>query len=248
MDVSYGSDAQQKMDVYLPSLRNEKTRGIILVHGGGWTAGDKSDYSAYVAEFKRRLPGYAFINLNYRLAKSSGNYFPTQENDMKLAMEFLKEKTKEYHISGDFVYVGISAGAHLSMLQGYKHNDIVQPKGIVSFFGPVDLERLYVNSDSSVPYVLRQITRASVESNPEIFEESSPINYVSSSSPPTLMLHGDADRIVPLEQAEMLQKKLDEAGVFNRLIVYPGLGHGWLGDDLLDSFDKMVAFIRGLEN
>ena len=113
--------------------------------------------------FRKRLPGYAFANLNYRLVKESGNYFPTQENDVNSAITFLKNKSAEYKISQNFIYLGISAGAHLALLQGYKHSDVLQPKGIVSFFGPVDLERLYVNSDKSIPDQLKFIMNATLD-------------------------------------------------------------------------------------
>ena len=236
LDVSYGNDAQQKMDVYLPAKRNERTRLVIIIHGGGWSAGDKSDFTNFINEFQNRLTGYALANLNYRLVTANGNYFPTQENDILSAVEFLKSKTKDYNISQDYIFVGISAGAHLALLQGYKHNDVLQPKGIVSFFGPVDLERLYDNSDASIPDQLKFIMNATLEANQNIFFESSPINYVTDKSAPTLMLHGDKDVLVPIEQAYMLQQKLEANGVFNKLIVYPGEGHGWTGDDLSDSF------------
>ena len=248
LDVSYGNDAQQKMDVYLPAKRNERTRLVIIIHGGGWSAGDKSDFTNFINEFQNRLPGYALANLNYRLVTANGNYFPTQENDILSAVEFLKSKTKDYNISQDYIFVGISAGAHLALLQGYKHNDVLQPKGIVSFFGPVDLERLYDNSDASIPDQLKFIMNATLEANQNIFFESSPINFVTDKSAPTLMLHGDKDVLVPIEQAYMLQQKLEANGVFNKLIVYPGEGHGWTGDDLSDSFLQVESFIKGLAN
>jgi acetyl esterase/lipase len=142
LDVAYGSDAQQTMDVYLPAQRTDKTRLLVIIHGGGWTAGDKSDYTPYIQEFQKRLPGYAFVNLNYRLVTEKTNHFPAQEKDLISAVEFLKSKTGDYSISNEFVFLGISAGAHLALLQGYKHSDILQPKGIISYFGPVDLQEL----------------------------------------------------------------------------------------------------------
>ena len=249
LDVSYGDSEQQKLDVYLPAHRDEKTRLLLIIHGGGWSAGDKKDFNSYISEFQKRLPGYALANLNYRLVTTDGNYFPTQENDISSAIEYLKSKTGDYDISQNFIYVGISAGAHLALLQGYKHSDVIQPKGIVSFFGPVDLERLYTNSNTTIPDQLKFIMNATLDVNPNIFFESSPINYVTSNSAPTLLLHGDKDAIVPIEQAYMLQNKLEENGVFNKLVVYPGLGHdGWTGDALNDSFHQVESFIKGLAN
>src|SRR5436190_20202373 len=68
-NVAYGTDAAQKMDIYLPAGRSgSSTKVIILIHGGGWSTGDKADFNSYVDTLKRRLPGYAIFNINYRLA------------------------------------------------------------------------------------------------------------------------------------------------------------------------------------
>jgi acetyl esterase/lipase len=248
LDVSYGTDVKQKLDIYLPAFRDENTRLVIIIHGGGWNSGDKKDFNGLIAELQKTLPNYAVANLNYRLVQATGNYFPTQENDVNAAITFLKNKSAEYKISQNFILMGFSAGAHLALLQGYKHSDVLQPRGIVSFFGPVDLERLYINSDKTIPGQLRFIMNSTLDVNPNIFFESSPINYVTSNSAPTMMLHGDQDKLVPVEQAYMLQDKLEEKGVFNKLIVYPGEGHGWGGKDLADSYSQVEAFIKGLAN
>jgi len=248
LNVSYGTDEKQKLDVYLPAFRDEKTRLVVIIHGGGWNSGDKSDFNGMIAEFQKRFPNYALANLNYRLIKADGNYFPTQENDVNAAVTFLKNKSDEYKISQDFILTGFSAGAHLAMLQGYKHADVLKPKGIISFFGPTDLEKLYIDADVSVPSQLKFILNATLDVNPNLFFESSPINYISSNSAPTLMLYGDQDKLVPIGQAYMLQDKLEEKGVFNKLVIYPGKGHGWGGEDLLDSFEQVEAFIKGLSN
>ena len=105
-----------------------------------------------------------------------------------------------------------------------------------------------MNSDKSNPEHLKFIMNATLEANPTIFFDSSPINFVSPNSAPTLMLHGDQDMIVPIEQAYMLQGKLEEKGVFNKLVVYPGQAHGWGGKDLSDSFHQVETFIKELAN
>lgn len=246
LDVSYGTDIKQKLDLYLPGSRTASTRTIVIVHGGGWTAGDKADFTSYINEFKKLLPNYAYANVNYRLATTVDNYFPTQENDIKSAIQFLMDKSGEYTISKDFIFIGISAGAQLALLQGYKHSDMVKPLGLVSYFGPTDLERLYLNK-SGIPQVIKNIANSTLQDNPNIFFESSPINYVTAQSSPTLLLHGDKDNLVPLEQAILLRDKLKAAGVQQNLVIYPGQGHdGWTPDALYDSFGKVAEFIKGL--
>ena len=63
-NVAYGTDPRQKMDVYLPADRNrDSTRLIVVIHGGGWNNGDKSQLTQYITELQKRLPGYAFANI-----------------------------------------------------------------------------------------------------------------------------------------------------------------------------------------
>jgi len=67
-NVPYGADAAQKMDVYLPAGRTtSSTPFIVVVHGGGWTSGDKGEFNAIISRLQTMLPGYAFFNINYRL-------------------------------------------------------------------------------------------------------------------------------------------------------------------------------------
>ncbi len=145
-NVSYGADIKHRMDVYLPADRHpDSTKLIVLIHGGGWNGGDKSEFDRYINELQKRLPDYAFANVNYRLFNfnTGSNRFPAQENDIKAAMDFLKTKSSEYKISDQIVLLGASAGAHLALLQGYKNSDPEKVKAIVSFFGPSDLTELY---------------------------------------------------------------------------------------------------------
>src|SRR5688572_25872652 len=74
MNVAYGSDPQQVMDIYLPAGRSTtNTKVMILIHGGAWTSGDKSDFTIYVDSLKKRLPAYAVFNINYRLSNGGAN-------------------------------------------------------------------------------------------------------------------------------------------------------------------------------
>ncbi|HET6766748.1 MAG TPA: alpha/beta hydrolase, partial [Chitinophagaceae bacterium] len=145
LNVSYGTSTQQKMDVYLPAARSSTaTKVIIMIHGGGWNTGDKSDFNEYVDSLKKREPTYAIFNLNYRLANTP-DLFPAQEQDITSALEFIYNKRSEYLISDKFVLIGASAGAHLALLQAYKYSTPVKPKAIIDFFGPTDLIAMYNN-------------------------------------------------------------------------------------------------------
>ena len=249
LNVSYGSNAQQKMDVYLPAGRNTtSTKVMILIHGGGWNSGDKSDFNAYVDSLKKREPSYAIFNINYRLANTP-DLFPAQEQDVKAAVEFIYNKRSEYQISDKYVLIGASAGAHLALLQGYKYSSPVKPKAIVDFFGPTDLIEMYHNPPNQlVPVLLNSVTGATPTTNNAIYTQSSPVNFVSAQIPPTIILHGGADIIVSPGQSSNLDAKLSAMGVTHQYIVYPAEGHGWIGANLTDSFNKIQAFLAAHVN
>jgi acetyl esterase/lipase len=243
---SYGTNAEQVMDVYLPADRTTTdTKSILLVHGGSWNSGDKSDFNEYIKTIKEKRPGYALFNLNYRLAIDSSTVFPTQENDIRKAVEFISQKRQDYSVSDDFVILGISAGGHLALLQAYKYEAPVKAKAVISFFGPTDLQKLYDSaSNSLVRAALTNVVGATPAENPGIYSESSPINFVTSHSPPTLLLQGGQDQLVPRYQAELLQARLVTFGVQNQYVFYPHEGHGWTGDSLDDSFEKILQFLK----
>jgi acetyl esterase/lipase len=250
LNVSYGSDAQQGMDVYLPAGRTtDSTRVIILIHGGAWSTGDKTDFSQFVDTLKRRLPTYAIININYRLATVSSNLFPTQENDVKAAFEFVVNKSDEYKISRKIVLLGASAGGHLALLQGYKYASPVRPKAIVDFFGPTDLTDLHNNpGDPTIPIILEILLAGSPSTNATLYQQSSPINFVTGQSPPTIVLQGGLDPLVPVAQATALNAKLQASGVIHQYVFYPNEGHGWVGVNLTNSFDAIQAFLAANVN
>jgi len=245
-DVAYGSDAKQKLDVHLPAVRSfDTTKVLIMIHGGAWSEGDKTDFAAYIDTMKRRLPNYAIININYRLASASGNLFPTQENDVKAAVDFIIGKRAEYKISDKMVLLGASAGGHLALLQGYK-NSSVKPKAIVNFFGPSDMVDMY-NNPASVFAPLSAIASlfgGTPATKAELYASSSPINYVSAQSTPTITLQGGVDPLVRPAQQTALQTKLNNAGVTNEYVFYPTESHGWVGANLVNSFERIQLFLK----
>src|SRR6516164_5144990 len=127
MNISYGADAAQKMDVYLPAGRStSSTPFIVVIHGGGWTEGDKGEFNAIIAQLQTKLHAYAFFNINYRLFNGSTNQYPSQEDDVKLAVNFIFNKSADYNISNKMVMMGASAGAQLALLQAYKYDQPIK--------------------------------------------------------------------------------------------------------------------------
>ncbi len=245
LNVAYGNHASQKMDVYLPQGRTTAaTKVLIMIHGGGWTQGDKADFNAYVDTLKRRLPGYAIFNINYRLATGSAHFFPTQEEDVKSAIEFIYAKRDEYKISGKFVLLGASAGGHLSLLHAYKYSTPVPIQAVVDFFGPTELVSLYNNPPNPlIPLLLIQVTGGIPTTHLTLYQQSGPLNFVNAQSPPTIILQGGADIVVPPFQSTLLRDKLQTFGVAHQFVYYATENHGWSGANLVDSFDKIQAFL-----
>jgi acetyl esterase/lipase len=249
LNVSYGTSSEQTMDIYLPANRtNAATKVLIMIHGGAWNSGDKTDLTEYVDTMRRRLVDYAVFNINYRLAVGS-NLFPAQENDVKNAVQFILNNAADYGISQKFVLLGVSAGAHLALLQGYKYSTQINPKAIISFFAPTDLIDMYNHPLNAfiVPGLVSVIGKTPAQDS-LIYATSSPINFVKNTSSPTIILQGGTDPLVSVTQATRLKAKLDAAGVINQYVFYPNEGHGWLGAPLSDSFDKIQAFLNAHVN
>lgn len=245
LNLSYGKDTAQQMDVFLPANRtSDSTKSLILIHGGGWTSGSKADFASYIDSFRKRLPDYAFFNLNYRLYNGE-NRFPAQEEDVRQALQFIAGHASEYHINpGKLVLLGASAGGHLALLQAYKYQEpaIV---AVIDFFGPADLLSMYRKPwHPYVPLALQMVTGTTPSANEELYRQSSPVQFISSRSAPTLIFHGGNDQMVNISQSRELKSRLDAAGVKNELVVYPSQRHGWQGATLTNSFDRVEAFLK----
>ena len=245
LNVSYGSHWSQTMDIYLPAGRtSSNTPFMLIVHGGGWTGGDKGEFNAVITRLQTLLPHYAFFNINYRLFDGVNNKYPAQEEDIKAAVNFINSKAGEFNISNKMVLMGASAGAHLAMLQGYKHIAPLKARVIISFFGPTDLVEFYNNPPSpSLQPSLNALFGYSPEQNIQGYQQASPAFFVNAQAAPTLMLHGNLDQLVPVAQSTLLKNKLTAAGVSNKLVVYPNEGHGWMGASLEDSYHQINSFL-----
>ena len=244
-NVSYGKDSLQKMDIYLPAKRTDSTKVIVLIHGGGWAGGDKSEFIAAIPVLQQKLPQYAIFNINYRLANQMTNHFPTQENDVQAALQFITGKAAEYSISKDLVLLGASAGAHLALLQAYKYTTPVVLGAVISFFGPTDMADMYNRqSNSYYKMALQLLIGGTPDAKPNVFTQSSPIHFVSRQSPPTLLLHGGADGLVPVSHSKRLKEKLENENVPAELVIYPTEGHGWYGANLTNSYERIEKFLK----
>jgi len=246
-DVAYGADTSQKMDVYLPAGRSTSaTKILVMVHGGSWNEGDKTDFDDAIDTLLVLLPDYAIFNINYRLSANGKNLFPAAINDVGLAIQFINKQAALYNVDTQkLVLGGASAGAHLALLQAYSKPG-GNLKAAVDLFGPVDLTWLYNNHPlpQFARPVLINFLGVSLEQNPTLYANASPVTYISASTCPTIIFHGTADDVVPVQESEDLKKKLDNFNVPNKLIEYTGEGHGWVGAPLTDTYIQIANFLK----
>ncbi len=248
-DVAYAStSAQQKMDVYLPANRsNTNTYILIMVHGGAWSDGDKTDFNTYITDLKPLLGNYAIFNINYRLANGTSVLVQQQIDDINTAFDFITNHAAEYKVnSSKIALMGASAGAHLALLKAYKANSDGRIKAMVDLFGPTDMAWMYNNHP--VPTITQPIIANAVGGTPTTnataYTNASPINFVTNSVPPTIIFHGSADPVVPITESEKLKAKFNSMGITYAYILYLGESHGWTGANLTDTYNRAVAFIK----
>ena len=247
LNESYGSTAENSMDVYLPAGRStSETPLFIYIHGGGWVSGDKSEIQAFRSLVETSFPDYAIISLNYTLLNlgTGAGQFPDQENDIIDAINYILSKTNEWNISKNIILAGASAGGHLALLHAYKHQEIGNIQAVLALFPPTDLVSLY-DFNSLTQQGLQILVNGTPDSNPTGYAQSSPITFVNSNSIPTVFFHGTADVVVPVSQSEILAEKLEENNVPYYFEAYPGEGHGFDFGPYAEVIQKAADFIEG---
>jgi acetyl esterase/lipase len=243
LNVSYGSDSDQVFDIYLPANRSINTKVMILVHGGGWSAGDKADMNGFRDFVREQHPDMAIVNINYRLADADNNPYPMQLNDITTIIELLKTESDNYVIDNEFGFIGVSAGAHLSLLWSYAFDTENNIEMVCSIVGPTNLtDPAYLNNTS--PELQELLDLYGVNATTEFLEEASPYHRVTSSAPPTILFYGGMDPLIPTTQGTDLRDKLVTLGITHEFTLYPNEGHGWIGLNLLDTSIKLKTFTQ----
>ncbi|AJW65159.1 acetyl esterase [Elizabethkingia miricola] len=227
-DIKYGSHERNVMDVYLPADRSPETAFLVNIHGGAWTQGDKK-YDAKLSEYLLSQ-GIAVANLNYRYANSTDTHLPELLDDIDNVVKYLSSHSKEWNTrKNGFSLSGGSSGAHVSLMYAYTKNP--QIKTIIEMCGPVDftdVQTLQYVKATNLLDVLDKMSGNKVIWNPgdaipEAYIKSSPVKFVNKI--PTMIIQGDKDEVVPIQQAYILENALKLKGVQYKLVVVPGAGH-----------------------
>jgi acetyl esterase/lipase len=224
-----------RLDLHLPpGVRHPPL--LVFVHGGAWTTGSKAQYPTFLME-----RGFAVASLDFR--SSNDAPFPADVFDIKAGIRYLRAKASLYGYRTDRIaIVGASSGGHLAelvgvtngvqALEGTEGDDLAQSsaiQAIVSYFGASDLTTILAQSTPVGLAVrepaLKRLLGAAPDQVPELAKLASPIFHVDHRSPPILLLHGDQDTQMPLNQVYEMQWAYEQAGLHAELLILHGVDH-----------------------
>lgn len=267
-NVTYKTIGTEKLraDIYLPAQYEDSPKfgALFFFHGGGWMGGDKSDITDYY-DIIRALNAHniAVIGVQYRLCDTRTVFLPTPIYDCLDAVRYIIKNAEEYNIDTDNLGAfGTSAGGHLSLMAAFAQDHFYEApelsdvtyklKYVVDICGPTDLCVDYTDDSLRRAYeTLLAVFGTDREGKLEEYKASSPINYIDSNSPKTLIIHGKADSYVPYTQSELLYNALIEKGVDATYIAVdgadhdfsPAVGHESTSHSVEDLLTKATQFI-----
>ncbi len=254
-DVEYGQAGGERLllDAHVPNGTGPFPVAI-LVHGGGWSRGDKNgldepgkgaDVTPWFAPLS--AANFTWFSINYRHAPK--HRWPACFEDVQTAIRWVKTHATDF--KGDpsrIVLFGHSAGGHLVCLAATLADNTTRVQAVVGYAPVTDFEQELPARGGLSPS-LQDLHNRPKEITPEslaILRETSPINHVKPGLPPFLILHGDADKTVPYQQSLNFQARLRASGVTCDLITIPGAPHGLLKwpEFAPDYTERLVAWLR----
>nr|WP_272924444.1 alpha/beta hydrolase [Streptomyces sp. SID4923] len=220
---------------------------LVWIHGGAWRAGSPRVGDSWLGVADpvgaALAAGYAVATVQYRFSGEA--HYPAQRDDVRAAVAALRRLAPEAGLDpARFGAWGESAGGHLAAVLGLDRRDAEpdsEVQAVVAWYAPSDLTTQ--GRDPGSPESLLLGPEAAQQE--EARRLAGPLAHVSAAAPPTLLVHGDADRLVPSDQSRALAAALTAAGATAELVVVPGAGHCFVGADLrepvrlsLDFFDR----------
>jgi acetyl esterase/lipase len=248
------------LDIYRPAATG-RVPAIVVVHGGGWSMGDKGEApraSAWLAAH-----GFAVFDVQYRLAPPPS--WRAAVGDVKCAVGWIKRHPSEIGVDVDpnrVSLLGRSAGGHLALLAAYTPDDAGLPPScdvddtrvasVISFYGLTDLPSAWEHPTNPRIFDTRariaNYAGGTPATQPARAAELSPVERATRGVPPTLLIHGGRDQIVRVEQTTRLDAKLAALGVPHETLVVPYAQHafdfiaGGLGAQLAE--DAVLRFLH----
>lgn len=244
-NVAYAKESEEQvMDVYFPKSYAD-ARVILYMHGGSWVSGDKSEFPSSLVEELVGKRNYIVASMNYRLIKDGRNRFPTQMEDVAAAMRFLTMAAGRYRFKSDaLALMGGSAGGQMAMLYAYGYDKKKQVKAVVDLWGPTDFTDTSVRRPGSEQERICFNLLGDHDPDARISHEASPYHRATvETAVPTLIIHGGADQLVPVTQANKMHKKLLALGTSVQYDMYPNEKHGISGAVRTEVFGKVVDWL-----
>lgn len=227
-DVDFlGGDRKEKADLYLPAnpQPGQKFPAVVIIHGGGWAAGQKRAAREINIGTTLALNGYVGMSIDYLLANSDhpGPTWPLNLHDCKTAVRWLRANAERLQIDPAHIgVIGGSAGGHLATMVGLCGGELDPPgEGDCRVQCAVDLYGPVLCFETRDLAMFRK-TRAQA---PELYKQADPRSHIDQSDPPLLILHGTADKTVPVADSEALAAAMKAAGATYQLEIIPAAPH-----------------------
>jgi acetyl esterase/lipase len=206
---------------------NTRAPCVMVVHGGGWDSGDRTQLAALNSHLARR--GFAVAAVSYRLAPAA--VWPAQRDDVRAAIVYLKNHATELGIDPTrLVLLGRSAGGHIAEAVAYDGSDATI-RGVIALYAPADLHFAWKHTSERDVLdsfkLIRQLTGGTPETVAGNFDSASPYLHVKRGSVPTLLMHGTIDSLVWRRQSERLAERLDSQGVPHVFVELPWATHAF---------------------
>lgn len=217
----------------------------ILVHGGGYTKGDKRSSFEPLLETLSQA-GFAWFTIDYRLAPQ--HRWPACAEDVETAIRWVAEHAKEFNLDKHRIaLIGESAGGHLVSYVGTRAKGITGVAAVVAFYAPHDLEfqvrhRNAFGESLSALLGLKELSDDAFQQ----LRDASASHFAEPQMPPYLLIHGDKDVGVPYEQSVRFRKQLQKLGNTCDLITIEGSALGIAEWEKLksDYKEQLVAWLR----
>lgn len=225
------------LDIYKSDIEDKPSPVILYVHGGSWVYGDNGipkGLDPLLNAFNKR--GYTIISVSYELLKEN---VPLENPiiDVKDSIRWIYKNKEKYNFDTDNIGImGISSGAHLALMASYSGEDKFQGdkelrnysskvKYLIDIFGPTELSTLDI---ASIDEEYKEDIESIVDSW-ETLGKYTPINYISTHTPKTLIIHSEEDEIVPYENAKILYNKLKDNNIKTKLLTLKSGSHYFTG-------------------